>query len=66
MTRTAYDLTVEGFGPGANGPLLLVAELPPVRARVRSIRSCAAARADPRRRVRLGAAGQPGRARGGS
>jgi RND superfamily putative drug exporter len=28
MTRTAYDLTVEGFGPGANGPLLLVAELP--------------------------------------
>jgi len=29
MTRTAYDLTVEGFGPGANGPLLLVAELPP-------------------------------------
>ena len=29
MTRTAYDLTVQGFGPGANGPLLLVAELPP-------------------------------------
>jgi putative drug exporter of the RND superfamily len=29
MTRTAYDLTVEGFGPGANGPLLLVADLPP-------------------------------------
>jgi RND superfamily putative drug exporter len=28
MTRTAYDLTAEGFGPGANGPLLLVAELP--------------------------------------
>jgi RND superfamily putative drug exporter len=28
MTRTAYDLTVQGFGPGANGPLLLVAELP--------------------------------------
>jgi RND superfamily putative drug exporter len=28
MTRTAYDLTVEGFGPGANGPLLLVAQLP--------------------------------------
>jgi putative drug exporter of the RND superfamily len=28
MTRTAYDLTVEGFGPGANGPLLVVAELP--------------------------------------
>jgi putative drug exporter of the RND superfamily len=29
MTRTAYDLTVAGFGPGANGPLLLVAALPP-------------------------------------
>jgi putative drug exporter of the RND superfamily len=28
MTRTAYDLTTKGFGPGANGPLLLVAELP--------------------------------------
>jgi RND superfamily putative drug exporter len=28
MTRTAYDLTTEGFGPGANGPLLLAAELP--------------------------------------
>ena len=29
MTRTAYDMVTEGFGPGANGPLLLVAELPP-------------------------------------
>ena len=28
MVRTAYDLTAEGFGPGANGPLLLAAELP--------------------------------------
>ena len=28
VTRAAYDLTVEGFGPGANGPLLLVAQLP--------------------------------------
>jgi putative drug exporter of the RND superfamily len=27
-TRSAYDLVAEGFGPGANGPLLLVAELP--------------------------------------
>jgi putative drug exporter of the RND superfamily len=27
-TRTAYDLMAEGFGPGASGPLLLVAELP--------------------------------------
>jgi len=28
MTRQAYDLISEGFGPGANGPLILVAELP--------------------------------------
>jgi RND superfamily putative drug exporter len=27
-TRKAYDLLVEGFGPGFNGPMLLVAELP--------------------------------------
>ncbi|MGH9283010.1 MAG: MMPL family transporter, partial [Acidimicrobiales bacterium] len=27
-TRKAYDLLVRGFGPGFNGPLLLVAELP--------------------------------------
>ncbi len=26
--RQAYDLVVDGFGPGANGPLLIVAELP--------------------------------------
>jgi RND superfamily putative drug exporter len=29
MTRQAYDLISEGFGPGANGPLVVVAELPP-------------------------------------
>ena len=27
-TRQAYDMLEEGFGPGANGPLLLVTELP--------------------------------------
>ena len=27
MTRTAYDLVADGFGPGASGPLLLTAEL---------------------------------------
>jgi putative drug exporter of the RND superfamily len=26
MTRVAYDLVAEGFGPGANGPLLLAVE----------------------------------------
>ena len=28
-TRIAYDLLSEGFGPGFNGPLLVVSELPP-------------------------------------
>ncbi len=27
MTRTAYDLVEQGFGPGASGPLLLTAEI---------------------------------------
>jgi RND superfamily putative drug exporter len=29
MTRQAYDLQSEGFGPGSNGPVVLAAELPP-------------------------------------
>ncbi len=29
MTRQAYDLNTEGFGPGTNGPLVIAAELPP-------------------------------------
>ncbi len=29
MTRQSYDLNAEGFGPGANGPLVIAAELPP-------------------------------------
>ena len=28
-TRAAYELAAEGFGPGAAGPLMLVADLPP-------------------------------------
>jgi putative drug exporter of the RND superfamily len=28
MTRQAYDLLSEGFGPGTNGPLVIAAELP--------------------------------------
>jgi len=28
MTRQAYDLITEGFGPGANGPIVIAAELP--------------------------------------
>jgi len=28
MTRQAYDLNTEGFGPGSNGPLVIAAKLP--------------------------------------
>jgi len=28
MTRKSYDLITEGFGPGANGPVVIAAELP--------------------------------------
>ena len=33
MTRQAYDLNTEGFGPGTNGPLVIAAELPGPEAR---------------------------------
>jgi RND superfamily putative drug exporter len=33
MTRQAYDLISEGFGPGANGPLVIAAELPGAEAK---------------------------------
>jgi putative drug exporter of the RND superfamily len=33
MTREAYDLISEGFGPGANGPLVIAAEMPGPQAR---------------------------------
>jgi RND superfamily putative drug exporter len=33
MTRQAYDLNTEGFGPGTNGPLVIAAELPDPSAR---------------------------------
>jgi putative drug exporter of the RND superfamily len=29
MTRQAYDLNTEGFGPGSNGPIQIAANLPP-------------------------------------
>jgi RND superfamily putative drug exporter len=29
MTRQAYDLNTEGFGPGTNGPIVIAADLPP-------------------------------------
>jgi RND superfamily putative drug exporter len=33
MTRQAYDLQTEGFGPGTNGPLVIAADLPDRSAR---------------------------------
>src|SRR3954452_13703070 len=33
MTRQAYDLISEGFGPGANGPVVIAAEMPDPAAR---------------------------------
>ena len=38
MTRQAYDLNTEGFGPGTNGPLVIAAELPDPAARRRDRR----------------------------
>jgi RND superfamily putative drug exporter len=35
MTRQAYDLNTEGFGPGTNGPLVIAAELPDPSAKAR-------------------------------
>jgi RND superfamily putative drug exporter len=35
MTRQAYDLNTEGFGPGTNGPLVIAAELPGPTAKTR-------------------------------
>jgi putative drug exporter of the RND superfamily len=35
MTRQAYDLNTEGFGPGTNGPLVIAADLPDRAAQAR-------------------------------
>ena len=58
-TRQAYDLQAEAFGPGANGPLLLVAELPAPVARPRSSRSSRRSAVDHRRRRGHAAAVNP-------
>jgi putative drug exporter of the RND superfamily len=47
MTREAYDLISEGFGPGANGPLVIAAELPGARARADVQRLATSLREDP-------------------
>ena len=36
MTRQAYDLNTQGFGPGTNGPLVIAADLPTGPRRARS------------------------------
>ena len=38
MTRQAYDLNTEGFGPGTNGPLVVAADLPNPDAKAASTR----------------------------
>ena len=66
MTRQAYDLNTEGFGPGTNGPLVIAAELPPddpsAQGRDQLLRQAASQRA--RRRLRPAAGDQPGGRRG--
>jgi RND superfamily putative drug exporter len=47
MTREAYDLISEGFGPGANGPLVVAIEMPGPQARGDVNRLAAAIREDP-------------------
>jgi putative drug exporter of the RND superfamily len=46
-TRAAYDLVSRGFGPGANGPLLLAAELPSAGAEQQLASLAGALRAEP-------------------
>ena len=62
-SRQAYDLLTAGFGPGFNGPLLLVADLArrSQRRRPRSNGSATAVRATDGRGVRGPAGPQPGR-----
>ena len=47
MTRQAYDLMSEGFGPGSNGPIVIVAELPSSEAQSDVNNLVAGLRADP-------------------
>jgi putative drug exporter of the RND superfamily len=47
MTREAYDLNTEGFGPGSNGPLVVAAELPGADAKADVDAFAAQVRRDP-------------------
>ncbi len=62
-TRQAYDAVSRGFGPGANGPLLLAAELPAGAGAASLDPLRAGAPVHPRRRRGHAGDGQPGRRR---
>jgi len=47
MTRQSYDLISEGFGPGANGPLLVAVQLPASGAKQQLAAFATKAKADP-------------------
>ena len=52
MTRQAYDLNTEGFGPGSNGPLVIAAELPDESGKAEVEAFADQVRGDARRRLR--------------
>ena len=60
-TREAYDLMVDGFGPGANGPLIVVADTPGAEDQTAMKRLAAEIATEPGRRRGGAAAVQPGR-----
>ena len=62
MTRQAYDLITEGFGPGTNGPLVIAAELPGPAAKATVEAFAQRLRREPGVAFVAGAADQPGRA----
>ncbi len=47
MTRQSYDLMSEGFGPGSNGPIVIVAEVPDSAAQSGVDNLASSLRADP-------------------
>src|SRR3954447_18558895 len=46
MTRQAYELNTDGFGPGTNGPIVIAAELPNPAAKARIDRFASSVRED--------------------
>jgi putative drug exporter of the RND superfamily len=47
MTRQAYDLNAEGFGPGVNGPLVVAIELPNTNAKAKVVSFANRLRSEP-------------------